>query len=69
MDSPPKLIVTSRLADERLWSEVLNLGGFDVLAQPFNPREALRCIGEACHHWQEEYSKDQLEEAAGHMTA
>ena len=27
----PLLIVTSRLADERLWAEVLNLGGWDVL--------------------------------------
>jgi DNA-binding response OmpR family regulator len=27
----PLLIVTSRLADERLCAEVLNLGGYDVL--------------------------------------
>jgi DNA-binding response OmpR family regulator len=33
------LIVTSRLADEYLWSEVLNLGGYDVLAKPFSDRE------------------------------
>jgi DNA-binding response OmpR family regulator len=37
-DGPP-LIVTSRLADEYLWSEVLNLGGYDVLAKPFSDRE------------------------------
>jgi DNA-binding response OmpR family regulator len=37
-DRPP-LIVTSRLADEHLWSEVLNLGGFDVLAKPFSTRD------------------------------
>jgi len=36
---PPLLIVTSRLADEYLWAEVLNLGGYDVLAKPFNQRE------------------------------
>jgi DNA-binding response OmpR family regulator len=35
----PALIVTSPLADERFWAEVLNLGGFDVLAKPFNPQE------------------------------
>ena len=35
----PLLIVASRLADERLWAEVLNLGGFDVLAKPFESRE------------------------------
>src|SRR6266567_4562640 len=38
----PKLIVCSRLADERLWAEVLNLGGYDVLATPFDAREVLR---------------------------
>ena len=36
---PPLLIVTSRVADEHLWAEVLNLGGYDVLAKPFNPEE------------------------------
>jgi DNA-binding response OmpR family regulator len=37
-DAPP-LIVTSRLADEHLWSEVLNLGGYDVLAKPLSDQE------------------------------
>jgi len=37
-DAPP-LIVTSRMADEYLWAEVLNLGGCDVLAKPFSGRE------------------------------
>src|SRR5437879_3001231 len=27
---PPKFIVSSRLADEYLWSEVLNIGAYDV---------------------------------------
>src|SRR5260370_13118287 len=31
MAFPPKLIVTAKLADDYLWAEVLNLGGFDVL--------------------------------------
>ncbi len=36
------LIVSSRLADERLWAEVLNLGAFDlVLGDPFEPKEVL----------------------------
>jgi len=39
---PPSLIVTSRLADDRLWAEVLNLGGYDVLAQPFDREEVRR---------------------------
>jgi DNA-binding response OmpR family regulator len=35
----PLLVVTSRLADEKLWVEVLNLGGHDVLAKPFQAAE------------------------------
>jgi DNA-binding response OmpR family regulator len=38
----PTLIVSSRLADERLWAEVLNLGAFDLLqASPFMAEEVL----------------------------
>ena len=36
---PPLLVVTSRVADEHLWAEVLNLGGYDVLAKPFIAEE------------------------------
>jgi len=53
MEFPPKLIVTSKLADERLWAEVLNLGGFDVLAQPFCASEVLRCVNSAEPHRRE----------------
>ena len=53
----PKVIVTSRLADEGLWAEVLNLGGFDVLSQPFLSSEVLRCVNAAGRHWDEERCK------------
>jgi len=36
---PPLLVVTSRIADNYLWAEVLNLGGYDVLAKPFAENE------------------------------
>jgi len=36
--------VTSRLADERLWAEALNLGAYDVLAKPFDSTEAMRVV-------------------------
>ena len=36
---PPPVIVASRLADELLWAEVLNLGGYDLIARPFDTRE------------------------------
>jgi DNA-binding NtrC family response regulator len=43
----PDLIVTSRLADEHLWAEVLNRGAYDVLAKPFDAEEVGRIIGQA----------------------
>jgi DNA-binding response OmpR family regulator len=48
---PPFLIVTSRLADERLWAEVLNLGAYDVLAKPFDASEVMRALASAWRHW------------------
>ena len=51
LPDPPSLIVTSRLADERLWAEALNLGAYDVLAKPFPPTEAMRVIGAAWRAW------------------
>jgi len=41
---PPRLIVTSHLADEYLWAEVLNLGGYDVLAEPFSEPEVCHVL-------------------------
>jgi DNA-binding NtrC family response regulator len=43
----PLLIVASRLADDPLWAEVLNLGGFDVLAKPFNESEVQNVVASA----------------------
>lgn len=47
----PNLIVSSRVADEMLWAEVLNLGGYDVLITPFEPSEAVRVITMARRDW------------------
>jgi len=53
LPDPPLLIVTSRLADERLWAEALNLGAWDVLAKPFDAKEVMRIAGIARQHWQD----------------
>jgi len=45
------LIVTSRAADDFLWAEVLNLGGYDVLMKPLDPKEVVRVISLAWLHW------------------
>jgi DNA-binding NtrC family response regulator len=48
----PNLIVSSRLADNKLWAEVLNLGGYDLLLSPFEPEEVQRVSSAAWRAWQ-----------------
>lgn len=48
---PPQLIVTSRTADEYLWSEVLNFGAYDVLTQPLDQEELERVVASARRHF------------------
>lgn len=50
----PKLIVISRHADEHLWSEVLNLGGHDLLTRPLNESQVRWVVGHAFETWQAE---------------
>jgi len=49
---PPQLVVTSRTADDYLWAEVLNVGGYDVLAQPLERDEVERVIASAYRHFE-----------------
>ncbi len=51
MARPPQLVVTSRTADDYLWAEVLNIGGFDVLAQPLDRDEVERVVASASRHF------------------
>lgn len=57
LDCPPVLIVTSRLADEILWSEVLHLGGYNVLAKPFNSKEVFHVVGLAWLLWKSQWER------------
>ena len=47
---PPPMVVISRQADESLWAEVLNCGGYDVLAKPLETTEVCRVLGMARRH-------------------
>lgn len=51
LPEPPFLVVTSRLADDRLWAEALNLGAYDVLAKPFDKTEVNRIVRSAWLRW------------------
>ena len=43
-----EVIVTDPQADGRFWAEALNLGAYDLLAQPFYEPEVRRILHNAC---------------------
>jgi two-component system response regulator PilR (NtrC family) len=43
-----KVVVTDPQADAHLWAEALNLGAYDLLAQPFYEPEVRRILSNAC---------------------
>jgi DNA-binding response OmpR family regulator len=47
LTDPPELVVKSRLAADSFWAEVLNMGGYDVLAEPLDNEELRRVVGAA----------------------
>lgn len=51
---PPRLIVVSPLADDALWAQVLDMGGYDVLGKPFEQREVIRVVSLAWRQWKHE---------------
>ncbi len=55
LPNAPSLIVASRLADDRLWAEALNLGAWDVLAKPFDHIEVIRSVKSAWQHWYDKH--------------
>jgi two-component system OmpR family response regulator len=46
------VVVTDAKADSRLWAEILNLGAFDLLAQPFDEPEVRRILYNACSRFE-----------------
>jgi len=49
-ESPREMpvVVTDPQADDRLWTEALNLGAYDLLTQPFYEPEVRRIMHNAC---------------------
>jgi DNA-binding response OmpR family regulator len=56
--SPPRLIVTSGLADDSFWAEVLNLGAYDVLLKPLDELEVSQVLGMAWLDWRRNADSD-----------
>jgi DNA-binding NtrC family response regulator len=48
LPAQPAVVVTRPGADDRFWGEVLNLGCYDLLVQPFDAREVQRILLLAC---------------------
>lgn len=57
----PRLIVSARLADDSFWSEVLNLGAYNVLEKPFDRNEVFWVVSHAWLDW-----KSERDRSAGH---
>lgn len=64
LSSPPNIIVTAPDADDVLWADVLNRGGYDVLARPFDPPEVVRIISLAWMNWKQNYRRPAARESA-----
>lgn len=50
LPEPPPVIVAARQADECLWVNVLNAGGYNLLPAPFEDRELFQVISMAWRH-------------------
>lgn len=60
LPQPPCVIVTSRLADDYLWAEALNVGAYDVLAKPFETEEVIRIVSSASRNWRDQYLRTRM---------
>jgi FixJ family two-component response regulator len=63
LPTPPNVIVTAPDADDVLWSDVLNRGGYDVLARPFDRAEVVRIISLAWMNWKQTYRRAPMRES------
>ncbi len=51
----PRLIVYSDAANDRLWAEVLDHGGYDLVRVPFEAGEIVRVVSLAWRQWKDEW--------------
>lgn len=56
----PRLIVAAHNPPDRLWAEVMNRGGQDVLAKPFDDGESWYCLESAWRSWSEARHEERL---------
>ena len=64
----PQTIVLSPCADATLWGEVLNCGGYDLLAMPLEPSELYAVVPMAWRQWAGTAKTSNTPAAAGSLT-
>ena len=57
LTAPPCLIVISQRADDRLWTEALSFGAFDVIGKPLNQTDVIRIVTAAWRRWSNRYAQ------------
>jgi DNA-binding NtrC family response regulator len=62
--SRPRVLVTSRCADESLWCEVLDEGAYDCLSKPFRSDEVFRLVSLAWRSWRAESARQSARDRA-----
>lgn len=60
----PKTVVATVLAEPALLAEVMNLGGYDVLARPFDPQEVVHCLSMAWLSWKYDREREAARQRA-----
>ena len=67
LEFPCHFLVTLRHADERVWGEILEAGGYDCLPKPFRSDEVYRLVSLAWRSWRDQH--DRLSQHARTATA
>lgn len=49
----PEILVYAQSASFELWSGVLEMGGYDVIVEPFSAEDLRRAVGRAAHSFAE----------------
>jgi DNA-binding NtrC family response regulator len=62
----PRFVVASRLADDQLWSEALNLGAYNVLAKPFDAQEVFWVVSHAWLDWKHDLEGRRAQAMSAH---
>jgi DNA-binding response OmpR family regulator len=62
LHSRPEILVYAQNASFELWSGVLEIGGHDVIAEPFNGEELRRAVSRAASSFTERCAREQADE-------